>query len=281
MAPGGQSRFARLRDRGRSIPGVYLEGRNGSLNRYQGSSFNFTNHPGAILRRSSGDGGTQIDATQFHNGGLVESLTGTLEFVTSLINEGTLQAATGATIQYSGFSEFRPGTVLTRAGTNRLAAPSPGQEVATFSGAVNASFDLAEGIVRGTFTNTGAIHWKGGTFQGNGRLTLAPGSQLTLSGGSSRSVYYGYVLENYGTVRLESAGLQSVFGATVDNHGLFEWACDFGLTRCQSSSFVFRNHADGTMRKSAGAVISTLPELVWEPRHPGAEAGNGGVGRQL
>jgi hypothetical protein len=235
----------------------------GGLSRYEGARFTFTNHPGAILRKSGGAGASQLDLTSFQNDGLTEALTGTLHFVTSLVNTGTNQAAAGATILYTGHSDFKSGSVLAGPGTNRIAA-SLGQQAATFTGSIRADFELAEGLVQGTFTNHGTLTWSGGSFYQAGSLTIPPDGLLVLTGGSDRSLYYDYRLENYGTVRLESAALQSVFGAAVDNHGLFELAGDFSLSRFQASSFKFRNHPEGTIRKSAGTGVSTLDLTLLE-----------------
>jgi uncharacterized repeat protein (TIGR01451 family) len=230
-----------------------------SFLRYQGSGFVFHNHAGATLRKSAGTGTSSLELSTFRNDGLAEVLTGTMEFAGIMINNATNRAAAGTQMRYTKANYFNHGCAIEGPGLQRIVqATTLADDATTFAGAIRGDFEIANGIMFGTFTHTGSITWSGGSFQGGGVLTIPPGGTLRLVGGSARG-FYGYGLVNQGTVRLESASFQGVSGgATVDNHGLFEIAGDLHLQRFQGAGFVLTNHSGATFSKSAGTGTSSL-----------------------
>lgn len=230
---------------------------------YQRASFAITNRAGAIFRKSAGTGVARVEAVYLRNEGRMEVRAGTWELNTPVFNAGTQQAAVNATLQLTQGGEFETGSVLEGPGTIRVAQAAAGVSTATtFSGLVHADFELADGLVFGSFTNAGQVVWNGGSFQG-GVMTIAPGGSLTVAhplAGALRQQQ----LVNWGSIRLRAANLTSVLGASLENHGLLELAGDYGLARFENSGFPLLNHTTGTIRKSAGIQTSALNASLFE-----------------
>lgn len=230
-------------------------------------SFDFRNQAGAIFRRSSGAGTNRVVAA-FHNEGVVENLSGVLDFGATfinggyaLINAGTLRAAGGSEIRYTRAHNFRHGTTFEGPGTNRMLAASAGpNDGCQFAGDIHGDFTIAYGWMGGTFTNTGQLTWAGGEFRSGGTWTVAPGGMATLTGAGDRELVFGYLLRNFGTLRLAGTSLGASGGGTVDNLGLLDIAGDYSVR----NTVVLSNRATGILRKSAGASTSSLTASFYQ-----------------
>jgi hypothetical protein len=132
----------------------------------------------------------------------------------------------------------------------------------TFTGQIAASnLELADGQVRGTFTNTGNILWTGGVILGGGALTIPVGSTLTVSSTNNLQLQDGYTLDNSGTITLTGPGwLTCDRGANIHNRsgGLFDAQQDTGIFRQGFEWFAFNNHAGAVFRKSGGTGTGGL-----------------------
>jgi len=85
---------------------------------------------------------------------------------------------------------------------NPMSVPDLDDSVVINSGSVNVPGDakwgvltLVGGILSGTFTNEGTLTWSAGVI--NGKMTIAPGGVLNITGTAS---HFGGLLDNYGTV---------------------------------------------------------------------------------
>jgi hypothetical protein len=232
-----------------------------SFLRFEDTAFDFRNQAGAVFRRSSGTGTNRVVAA-FHNDGLVENLTGVLDFGATfinggwaLVNTGTLRAASGSEILYTRAHNFRHGTTFEGPGTHRILAASAGpNDGCQFAGDIHGDFTVAYGWMGGTFTNTGQITWVGGDFRSGGTWTIAPEGVVTLTGAGGRSLGNGYGIRNYGTVRLSGANLSQSGSGSIDNFGQIDLAGDYSL----GSGLILTNRAGATLRKSGGTGISSL-----------------------
>ncbi len=233
---------------------------NRSFLRFENTGFDFHNRPGATFRRLAGPGTNSVPVA-FRNDGLVEVLEGTLDFNAffinggySLINRGTLRAAAGTEMRYTKANLFEHGTAFEGPGLHRIIAATMGPvDGSRFAGAIKGDFEIANGLIDGSFTHTGHLLWTGGLLRGGDSLTTTPGSQLTVAGAGNRTLLFGYAIQNFGTVRLAGANLDQSGGGIVDNHGLFDIAGDFGLL----NGLVLTNRSGATLRKSAGPGTTT------------------------
>jgi hypothetical protein len=238
-----------------------------SFLRFEDAAFDFRNQTGAVFRRSSGTGTNRMVAA-FHNEGLMENLTGVLDFgatfingVWALVNTGTLRAAGGSEIRYTRAHNFRHGTTFEGPGAHRLLAVTAGpNDGCQFAGDIHGDFTIAYGWMGGTFTNTGQITWEGGDFRGGSTWTIAPGGVANLTGAGDRALVFGYTIRNLGTLRLAGAGLGAFSGGTADNLGLLDIAGDNGV----QSTVVLSNRATGTLRKSAGTGNSIITSSFYQ-----------------
>ncbi len=229
--------------------------------------FDFRNQAGAIFRRSSGAGTNGI-VVAFGNEGRIENLTGVLDFRGTfinggwaLVNTGTLRAGAGAEIRFTRANDFREGTTFEGPGANRILAASMGpNDASQFTGAIHGDFEIAYGTMTGTFTNTGAVVWSGGNIQGPYSWTIQPGGTATLTGAGDRTLVFGYLIRNLGTLKLGGTGLNSASGGTVDNLGLLEIAGDYSV----QSTVVLSNRATGVLRKSAGPGTSVITSSFYQ-----------------
>lgn len=238
-----------------------------SFLRFEDAAFDFSNQAGAVFRRSSGAGTNRVVAA-FHNEGMVENLTGVLDFGATfinggwaLVNTGTLRTASGSEIRYTRANNFRHGTTFEGPGTHRLLAATAGpNDGSQFAGDIHGDFTVAYGWMGGTFTNTGQVIWEGGDFRSGGTWTIAPGGVATLTGLGARTLVNGYLLRNLGTLRLAGTSLGASSGGTADNLGLLDIAGDYGV----QSTVVLSNRATGILRKSAGTGSSTITSSFYQ-----------------
>ncbi len=247
--------------------GLFEVAGNRSFLRYQDSGFTFDNLSGAVFRRTSGEGTNGI-VVAFRNSGLVENLTGGLDFRGgfinggwTLINSGTLRAASGSEILYTRAQNFLQGTTFEGPGAHRILAATTGpNDGCQFAGDIHGDFTIAYGWMGGTFTNTGQIIWAGGDFRSGGTWTVAPGGMVTLTGAGDRALVNGYSLRNLGTLRLAGASLGASGGGTVDNLSLLDLAGDYSVR----STVVLSNRTTGILRKSAGTGNSALTSSFYQ-----------------
>lgn len=221
----------------------------------------FSNRLTGVFRKVTGTGTNGV-AGAFRNEGLIEVLSGTVEFNGSfinggysLVNRGISRAASGAQVRYVKANSFADGSVFEGPGLHRIVAATMGPgDGSNFEGVLRGEVEIANGIMGGTFTNAGAITWSGGNWQ-VGVMTIARNGSLVLTGGGDRTLGFGYAIRNLGTVKLASAGLNASNGGAIENHGLFDLAGDLSVR----SGVGMTNRETGVVRKSGGTGASGLP----------------------
>jgi len=183
----------------------------------------------------------------FINTGLLRKSGGTATNLFASVplgNTGILEVQQGW-ISYSSGSVFGTGTQFLGAGTNLLNVGS----VWLNGTIVSSNAELAGAVFFGTNTVQGALRWTGGNLDNSARVTIAPGSQLEISGTAQKIL--GGLLRNEGLVRLAGAGALGMCGGTLENLGTFELENDQPVylhSYCAASSF--KNA--GRLRKSTG-----------------------------
>jgi hypothetical protein len=192
--------------------------------------------------------GSYCGSSVFINSGVLRKSGGTAtnRFASvPVVNSGVLEARSGW-ISYGSGSVFGTGTQFLGAGTNLLNVGS-----VWFIGAiVSSNAELAGAVAFGTNTMQGALRWTAGNFDHSSRVTIAPGSQMEISGTPQKIL--GGLLRNEGLIRLAGAGALGLCGGTLENLGTFELENDQPVylnSYCGASSF--KNA--GLLRKSTGA----------------------------
>ena len=181
-----------------SGPGTSVWGGTGALDMNSGAVFNNqagstidVQSPLSILSEAPANGTTPV----FTNAGTFRQTvtTGTTTFgtVTSYTpavafnNSGTVDVQTG-TLSLQGGGTIAAGAAFTGAGFTRFAG-GPGLQTMTINGAATgANLALDAGILTGPgdLTVSGEFDWTGGGLAGTGRLILAAGAQMNLTGAS-------------------------------------------------------------------------------------------------
>jgi hypothetical protein len=200
--------------------------------------------------------GAYCGTSSFANTGLIRKSggTGTNQFTgVPLANSGTVEAQQGW-IGFSSGSVFETGTQFLGAGTNLL-----NDGAVWFIGTViSSNAELAGANLFGTNTVQGQLRWTGGNIDNSARVTIAPGSQLEISGASQKIL--GGWLRNEGLVRLSGAGALGMCGGTFDNQGTFDLENDQPVylnSYCGPSSFI----NTGLVRKLAGAATNLFSSV--------------------
>ena len=181
-----------------SGPGTSVWGGTGALDMNSGAVFNNqagstidVQSPLSILSEVPANGTTPV----FTNAGTFRQTvtTGTTTFgtVTSYTpavafnNSGTVDVQTG-TLSLQGGGTIAAGAAFTGAGFTRFAG-GPGLQTMTINGAATgANLAIDAGILTGPgdLTVSGEFDWTGGGLAGTGRLILAAGAQMNLTGAS-------------------------------------------------------------------------------------------------
>jgi hypothetical protein len=172
----------------------------------------------------------------------------------ALRNEGgQLDAAAGATLQYSGGDAlFQHGSRFTGAGRNLVVSN------ASFQGNQQSGNLVLQG---GTFSGDAAVvqgllRWTGGTLAGG--WTVAAGQQLQVADGSFKYLSgAATTLLNQGTLALESG--QAIYlqsGAALVNAGLLSGAQGSALLNNGGAQPTLTNTAAGTLHAQAGASVN-------------------------
>ena len=241
---------------------------------------NFVN--AGLFRKSAGTRessfGSLATAGTFTNTGIVQVQSGSFRFANPLNNSGGLQvqaglldingggtssgtlvAAPGATVEFSGgnytltdgaFIGGRDGLARITGGTVAIAAGAAVLAVA--------NVELVGGTLggAGNFTLAGNSLWSGGTMEGTGTTMVFDGATLTISDAAAKTL--SRTLNNSGTVRTSGAAalaavLVNATGA-INNAGLFDLASDMRFVG--SSPGTFANLSTGTLLKSGGSLSS-------------------------
>ncbi|MGA2751494.1 MAG: hypothetical protein ABSG59_22235, partial [Verrucomicrobiota bacterium] len=163
------------------------------------------NLPGAILDLAA-DGSIVPSYSPYgllNQGTLVKSGgTGTSTISVPFVNTGTVEANTGL-ISIAGGATLNTGSLFIGAGQTALAAGT-----VNLNGTVTSSnLALAGADLAGNGVLSGVLTWTGGQINGNGVLTVAANSVLTLEGTAGGSYSLFGIVTNAGTVRLVSGTL--------------------------------------------------------------------------
>lgn len=234
------------------------------LLRFEQTLFLFKNLKEGTFRKRGGSIPTAIPI-EFQNEGFVEVQAGSLDFNAtfvngglSLVNSGRLMAWAETEIKYTRANRFLNGTVFEGPGLHRIVAATSGPaDGSLFSGDIQGSFQVENGRMSGSFTNSGVLRWIGGVFQSYlDVLTIAPGGSLIVGGQGGRTLVNLYSVRNFGTLILASAGLDASGGGIIDNHALLDLASDAGI----GSDITLSNGTAGIVLKSAGTGVSALPK---------------------
>ncbi len=130
---------------------------------------------------------------------------------------------------------------------------------------INGNLTLSGGTISGagtvTLNNTGN-NWTSGGFDGAGKLVVASGAALSISGATVRSITNGYDIDNAGTVTMTQSGQISATGpgitTFVTNTGTWNanHTASFG-EETSGGSFRF-NNTTGTMNRTAAGTGTIL-----------------------
>ncbi|MEW6304194.1 MAG: hypothetical protein AB1705_12025 [Verrucomicrobiota bacterium] len=242
-----------------------------------GSFFNNT----GTVRKSVATGTTTFNAVQsFANSGTVELLSGSLTLAsTPFHNNGTARTQAGTLTLGSGggtgggtFEAISPGLVsftsgthtltnnarLIGTGTNRVAGAT-----VTLEDAVGAErLEITSGTINGTgtVTVTNGLYWSGGTVGGTGTLTLLGSVNGTISGGNTKFIDGGRVLNNAGTLVWTGGSINLNLG-TWNNSGLLDCQGNNTMSDASGSNAGSFFNNTGTVRKSAGTGTTTFNAL--------------------
>lgn len=203
--------------------------------------------------------GTVLALDGTHNAGAGSSITGAGQFI---VNGGTANLA--GLVNVSGSNTFS-GSIANLSGnyicTNNSLTISGGTVNFNGTGLVSPAFvNLNNGTLGGisTVTVLNAMNWSGGTMSGGGRLVIAAGATLQMSGGLFLNPH---ILENGGTTLWTGAGSFAMNPpAAITNRpgALFE--VQNALPIIQNNGLCRFDNA-GILRKSVNSGTTTIPLL--------------------
>ncbi|RYD76733.1 MAG: hypothetical protein EOP84_16490, partial [Verrucomicrobiaceae bacterium] len=273
----------------------------------------FTNLPGSILRKSSGEGMTEFGGSSFsfNNSGWVDVQVGTIRVGGSggTGTGATFSAAPGAvfefgggTYNFSGIFEDESATIFDGGGViafngatvnleDTFVAGESGTSLHLLGGTlnVNTTFELGfftrleqsggtlGGI--GTLSVGGTYQWNGGTQAGSGTTFIEEGSDMEITGPA---------LKNLNERTLQVAGMVTVNGsgnvvlnngASINNSGLIDLQsdADFTYPNDGSAAVRFNNFSDGTLRKSEGSWVTEFNNSALSFNNSGTVQVQGGA----
>jgi hypothetical protein len=221
----------------------------------------------------------------FNNNGAVEVLTGTLSLdggaSGGTTSTGTFTLAPQTTLRWNaGIHTLQPqsqisgaGNVTFSGGTTSIAGTYSIGGLTTISGGTvnfntnattgnaNQSGGTWGGDAGFTFTITGIFNWTGGTINGLGTTTIAPGAVMNLGGVGTVKNLQQRTFNNNGTTYMNGTNVGSLAvgsGALFYNNAgaLFEIQNNDSVTFNTGVSSVFTN--TGMIRKTGGAATSQL-----------------------
>jgi hypothetical protein len=261
----------------------------GDATMFHSSGFQPVFHNAGLLRKSAGTGTTTFSGVALNNSGIVEGLSGTIQFGDGGTFGGQLSVAAGATLNLSGggtitgtFNAALGGTVTFSGGSFGVIPTSsltgPGLYRLTSNGQLTlveripnlqlqgGTVSLAAGFQGGTITNltiagatlvgtnllTGTLIFSNGTI--NGPLTVAGGGLLEWLGGTIASNLT--VLSN-GLVRLSGSTGKSLNNGALTNSGTVIYGGSGNLGMSSSAIYnlaggLFDLQSDGLMFYSSG-----------------------------
>ena len=221
---------------------------NGASTADCGSGANrFVNEPAATLVKLA----TGVDdsiTVPFENQGTVEVNGASLAIgaapVSSLGDTGTWETFASAIVRFDADRTFLStspvsgdGGMQTNGGTQTLA---PGTTIGSL---------LHGGTIEGSATLGQFFFWTGGTFNGAGTLTLAPGSTSSGAG----TLTNGYTLVNQGNWSIADDELLVCDGSTLRNEGALTISSNAtSIGDCGAGPNLFHNTSTGTVTKASG-----------------------------
>lgn len=236
-------------------------------------------NPG-IVRKITGVGSTLFSSMTFGNSGLVEALSGTIQFNGSVetVLDGTFTAGPGAAIQFAsgtligGNAVFNGGGNLRMTGgtltllTDKLTGLSLNGGDIKLGPAFQAAGAITDLTLNGaTLTGTNEVagtltFLAGGT---QGRLTVRPSGTVLFSGGTQKTLYQTSFINN-GTVRWlgGNIALGSTPTTTFSNAGLLEISGDNSFYQGIGGPTPQLSNT-GTMRKIAGTGAALFSSLTF------------------
>ena len=246
----------------------------GTVNNQAGAVFTFaisgfgsgTNDPTNVFNnfgtlRKTDNGTTQFSAV-LNNSGTFELQAGTLSLNTGGgVSSGTMNVASGATLNFQSNYTLSTGAALNGAGTYQL-VNSPTITVAG-NATCAATFTQASGTLTGAgnFTITGTYNWQNGTMSGTGSTNIAASATLNLAG--TGKTLDGRTLNNAGTATLgNSFSLVFANQATLNNQAgaLFNFQNDVAITAGGAQPGTFKNF--GTVRKTSGTSTNFQVQFI-------------------
>lgn len=256
-----------------------ITNRPGALFELQGSgtlaniagNYRFDN--AGVFRKTINPGSNPI-SIPFNNYGTVFSATGTLAYVSTFTNTGTVLLAAGTTnrfqgggissgafdasqtalVEWTGGMFLNPGSQLNGGGLYRINA---GASLVANTDLSVSNLDLMLGALdgSGTITVNNLMNWTGGNITGSGQTIIAQGATLNLANPSG--VGLNRTLENGGTILWTGAGNIFGSGGIITNRpgALFEQQ-GTGSFANTAGDYQFDNA--GTLRKSVSSGTNTV-----------------------
>lgn len=212
----------------------------------------FANGLTGIFQKTSSGATTFQLSYIFHNQGLVDVQSGTLDINANGGGAtGIFNVASNAMCSFNGGYTFNNGTILSGAGTNRFWSNNK-----TLNGTIYCQNVECNATLRGTFTISGTtnfpgfFNWLSGPMEAPGQGTIATNTTLLISsfgGGMVERTLTnnGTVIHTDGTIY---GGSGIISGTFIYNNGLW---LEQGDTSFQSSGGAYFNNL-GTFRKTAG-----------------------------
>ncbi|MDB6175336.1 MAG: hypothetical protein JWL59_4647 [Chthoniobacteraceae bacterium] len=193
----------------------------------------------------------------------------TVESSVTFHNEGTINAAAGATIDFQTL-RLADGNKLTGPGLSRVASGSLVLEPGATTLGTNATLELTGSATLsggGSVGGDGHLNWSGGTITGT--LIVGAGSTLFITG-SAPKLLNGNNAGTSGLIGIPSSStvlwsgtgdIQLQNRAAIDNNGRFIAQNSQNVTYISGGEGHFNNHAGGTFIK-AGAGTTTFGNTV-------------------
>ena len=224
------------------------------------------------IRKSGGNSNGYIGLSGYpivlENEGLVESLSGVLEFNGGGLLNGSYHTSAAARIDFgSGTYTHTAGEVITVTGDgitrvhgatmqlhdsiqNLVLSSGTVELLPDFQGGSITNLTLDGSTLSGTHEVTGLLRWRSGTI--NGALTIQEGALFLMEGTAAKTLAAG--VTNYGAIQFTGSGdvtLQGPAGGVIENNGLFEMLDNTRIYGAYLQTQHFRNR--GTIRKSGGS----------------------------
>ena len=219
----------------------------------------FSNRSGAIFEKTAGTDDNRCDWA-FDNQGLVPVSSGAVALNSGGTSSGTFTSAAGGLVRFSGGSHSLITTASIRGagktqitgGTvtavNHVNASSPATTLEISGGAITSA-------VNGSFSAVGTVTWTGGNIGGVFHVTS--GSSINLSGGNTKQISDGGVINNFGSATWTGTGrLQGYQNSTWNNKpgASFTVLTDGDVFANYSPGNVFNNEAGASFVKTTGGV---------------------------